>query len=153
MSAAAAFVSLSPFTLPYTTLNVVTLFLFSVLAVVLKWLDIIVTFIFTLEMAIKIWVRGLILPKGAYLRNNWNILDCVVVVTSILRLESWDDAAVDNDNNITTCIDLRFIFDGPEFHSSISNVYCKPYHGGGRSPGYKPKGVMRPYIFGNSWGI
>jgi len=37
--------------------------------------------IFCIEAAIKIIAYGLLLHHGAYLRNPWNIMDCVVVVT------------------------------------------------------------------------
>lgn len=37
--------------------------------------------IFCVEAAIKIVAYGLLLHHGAYLRNPWNIMDCVVVVT------------------------------------------------------------------------
>ena len=37
--------------------------------------------IFTVEASLKILALGLILHRGSYLRNMWNIMDFVVVVT------------------------------------------------------------------------
>lgn len=48
--------------------------------------DFFFTGLFTLEMLLKIVAMGLVLHRGAYLRDPWNILDFVVVVGSILNL-------------------------------------------------------------------
>lgn len=37
--------------------------------------------IFTVEASLKILALGLIFHRGSYLRNMWNIMDFVVVVT------------------------------------------------------------------------
>jgi hypothetical protein len=37
--------------------------------------------IFSVEMATKILADGFILHKGSYLRNPWNIMDFIVVVS------------------------------------------------------------------------
>jgi hypothetical protein len=37
--------------------------------------------IFTVEMVVKILADGFILHKGSYLRNPWNIMDFIVVVS------------------------------------------------------------------------
>ena len=37
--------------------------------------------IFTVEASLKILAMGLILHRGSYLRNMWNMMDFVVVVT------------------------------------------------------------------------
>jgi len=37
--------------------------------------------IFCVEAALKVVAFGLLLHRGAYLRNPWNIMDCVVVVS------------------------------------------------------------------------
>ena len=42
------------------------------------------TIVFTLEMTIKMIAMGLFLDKNCYLRDQWNWLDFVVVVGSIL---------------------------------------------------------------------
>ena len=40
--------------------------------------------IFTMEMIVKILADGFILHKGSYLRNAWNIMDFIVVVSGFL---------------------------------------------------------------------
>lgn len=47
-------------------------------------MDAVLTGIFTVEMVIKIIALGFVLHRNAYLRNGWNVLDCVIVVTSLL---------------------------------------------------------------------
>lgn len=42
--------------------------------------------LYTLEMALKILGLGFILNKGSYLRDNWNILDFIIVVSAYLQL-------------------------------------------------------------------
>lgn len=42
--------------------------------------------IYTIEMLLKIIGMGFILNKGAYLRDYWNILDFVIVITSYYPL-------------------------------------------------------------------
>ena len=37
--------------------------------------------IFTVEAALRILALGFVLHRGSYLRNMWNIMDFVVVVT------------------------------------------------------------------------
>lgn len=44
------------------------------------------TAVFTLEMVVKVVAQGLIKGKSTYLRSPWNILDAVVVVTSLLQM-------------------------------------------------------------------
>ncbi|KUF89419.1 hypothetical protein AM588_10002652 [Phytophthora nicotianae] len=56
------------------------------LATFLKGLDKALAIVFAIEMVIKIVAMGLIMHKGAYLRNGWNIIDCVIVVSSIIML-------------------------------------------------------------------
>ena len=44
--------------------------------------------IFAIEMVIKMLARGLVLHKGAYLRNGWNIIDCFVTIYAFVKLSS-----------------------------------------------------------------
>ena len=74
----------------------------SSLALGLKHLDLVLTILFTLEMGIKITSVGLVFRGGGdsmssssttttttpYLRNGWNILDAVIVISSILLIAS-----------------------------------------------------------------
>ena len=41
-------------------------------------------FIYTGECAIKVFALGFVIPKGAYLKSKWNILDFAIVVTGWL---------------------------------------------------------------------
>jgi len=36
------------------------------------------------EAALKVVAFGLLLHRGAYLRNPWNVMDCIVVVTGLI---------------------------------------------------------------------
>jgi hypothetical protein len=58
----------------------------STLAKNLNILEYVLTFLFVGEMCLKIVATGFIFEPGAYLRNNWNVLDCAVVVVSVVGL-------------------------------------------------------------------
>ena len=54
---------------------------------VLFYIDIVVTFIFTMECLLKVIVFGFIFNgKDSYLRLAWNILDFIIVTVSIVSL-------------------------------------------------------------------
>jgi len=40
--------------------------------------------LYTIEMSLKIFGLGFILNKDAYLRDMWNVMDFVIVITSYL---------------------------------------------------------------------
>ena len=44
------------------------------------------TVIFTLEFLLKVVGMGLIFEKGTYLRNAWNIIDFIVVLSAIISM-------------------------------------------------------------------
>ena len=46
----------------------------------------VLTIMFTIEMLLKILAQGLIIHRNSYLRDAWNWLDFVVVVTGIMEL-------------------------------------------------------------------
>jgi len=48
--------------------------------------DIVFTALFTVEVVIKVVALGFCCHEGAYLRDNWNVMDFVVVFTSLLNL-------------------------------------------------------------------
>ena len=62
---------------PETTRTIETSFLIA---------DIVFTALFTVEVFIKVVAMGFCCHKGAYLRDNWNVMDFVVVSTSLLNL-------------------------------------------------------------------
>lgn len=49
-------------------------------------LDHIFLALYTIEMLFKILGLGFIIPKGSYLRDSWNILDFVIIVSAYLPL-------------------------------------------------------------------
>ena len=58
--------------------------------IVLKYIDIVFTVLFTIEATIKIIAGGFLFnrlgPIVPYLRNPWNILDFFVVMASLIDL-------------------------------------------------------------------
>merc|ERR1719362_661927 len=56
----------------------------TILAIQLEELEPVFMAIFTVEMVVKILADGFILHKGSYLRNPWNIMDFIVVVSGFL---------------------------------------------------------------------
>lgn len=46
----------------------------------------IITYFFIFEASMKIIAQGLIYHKNAYLRNNWNLVDFMVVISSIVEI-------------------------------------------------------------------
>jgi hypothetical protein len=59
---------------------------------------------YTVEMGLKIIGMGFVLNKGAYLRDGWNILDFVIVTTSLLPL-----VAGTNSINLSSLRSLRVL--------------------------------------------
>ena len=49
--------------------------------------------LYTMEMILKIFGLGLILNKGSYLRDSWNILDFVIVASGYLPMILSSDSA------------------------------------------------------------
>lgn len=54
-------------------------------------LDAIFTWAFICEFALKLVAFGLLLHPGSYMRNNWNLLDGFIVITSFIELASSGD--------------------------------------------------------------
>ena len=44
------------------------------------------TILFAVEMVLKILSQGFIVHQNAYLKDAWNWLDCIVVVTGIMEM-------------------------------------------------------------------
>ena len=55
---------------------------------VLTVMDSIFTWAFIVEFVLKILTLGLVLHPGSYMRNSWNLLDGLIVITSIIELAS-----------------------------------------------------------------
>ena len=50
----------------------------------LLYSDLVISFIFTIEMVTKIIALGFAFHEHSYLRNPWNVLDCLIVIISIV---------------------------------------------------------------------
>jgi hypothetical protein len=61
--------------------------------------------IFSVELALKILALGFVLHPGSYLRNVWNIMDFVVVVTGYITLLTPE--APQGAKDAATPLDLR----------------------------------------------
>jgi hypothetical protein len=64
----------------------------SMLGIFLWRADVAFTVIFCAELVIKVMALGLVLHPGSYLRSTWNLLDCLIVITSIVSLSSSSNA-------------------------------------------------------------
>ena len=58
--------------------------------VVMEYLDLIINMVFMGEMVMKVITYGLVLDETAYLKDNWNQLDFVIVLFSLLDLSLTD---------------------------------------------------------------
>jgi hypothetical protein len=54
--------------------------------VVMEYLDLIINLIFMGEMVMKIITYGLVFDESAYLKDNWNQLDFIIVLFSLLDM-------------------------------------------------------------------
>ena len=52
----------------------------------LEIIDYIFTGLYTVEMILKIMGLGFIMNKGSYLRDSWNVLDFLIVITSYIPI-------------------------------------------------------------------
>jgi len=57
-------------------------------------IDILLTVLFTIEMALKVIALGLVLHKESYLRSGWNMLDGTIVIISIISLAMEGNSAL-----------------------------------------------------------
>ncbi|KAL7980977.1 hypothetical protein Chor_002131 [Crotalus horridus] len=76
----------------------------------LKYLDYIFTGVFTFEMVIKMIDLGLLLHRGAYFRDLWNILDFIVVSGALVAFAFSGNKGKDI-NTIKSLRVLRAVFD------------------------------------------
>jgi hypothetical protein len=70
-------------------------------------LEIIFTVIFALEVIIKVIAFGFVIPPGSYLRESWNVIDFVVVLSSVLNITV--SAAVGSSTSIGFLRTLRLL--------------------------------------------
>jgi len=60
-----------------------------------KWTDLGFQIAYTVELAMKIFALGFLIPKGAFLKNLWNIVDLIVVILGYLNYMGFDDIGFD----------------------------------------------------------
>jgi hypothetical protein len=53
---------------------------------VLFWFDWVISILFGFELLFKVISLGVVGHEGSYLRDGWNILDCIIVIISFLSL-------------------------------------------------------------------
>jgi len=58
-------------------------------------LDPIFTIIFIVEFLLKVCAQGFVRERGAYLRDGWNVLDFVIVLTSFVDVLAWCGVEID----------------------------------------------------------
>ena len=72
-------------------------------------IDILFNIIFIGEALVKIIAMGFILPKKSYLRDNWNILDFIIVLSGILTMILMSFPTSGNSENIGFMKVLRML--------------------------------------------
>lgn len=73
-------------------------------AVMFDFMDLFFTVIFVMEMSFKIIAMGFVLDVGSYLKDSWNQLDFIIVVFSIIDLESFIEKYLSGDHNVSSSI-------------------------------------------------
>ena len=58
----------------------------STLASILKYMEWAMNILFTIEMVMKLILKGWCMHKGAYWRTPWDVLDGVIVITSLISM-------------------------------------------------------------------
>ena len=61
---------------------------------ILKKIDLFMTVAFTIEVVVKVIVYGFLFGKKTYLREAWNILDFLIVLTALIDLALGDSVSV-----------------------------------------------------------
>lgn len=55
----------------------------SSIVTILRWVDIILTSLFLLEVVLKVITHGLFFAPDAYLKDNWNVMDFVITAVAV----------------------------------------------------------------------
>jgi hypothetical protein len=96
--------------------------------------DIIFTMIFLAEMIFKIIALGFVMDKGSYLQDNWNKIDFVIVVVSLIDLQGLLSKMTGNQNSsslsflkvlrlLRTLRPLRFISHNVQLKLIITSLF------------------------------
>ena len=79
--------------------------------------------IFFLEFLIKVIAMGFVLQQRSYLRNGWNVLDCVALMTSMLELTNTNSADLLWLRTLRVIKPLRSIKVFPGLQKLVRNLF------------------------------
>ena len=65
--------------------------------------------VYTVEMTLKCIAKGFVISKFSYLRNGWNILDCIVVISSYATIVLTALYGDDDNNDGQAAVDVDFL--------------------------------------------
>ena len=68
--------------------------------------DLFFNFVFLFEMIIKIIALGFIMDEGTYVRDNWNKIDLIIVVVSLIDIQSLVQKYLQNNNNASSSLNF-----------------------------------------------
>ena len=68
--------------------------------------DLCFNFVFLFEMIIKIIALGFIMDEGTYVRDNWNKIDLIIVVVSLIDIQSLVQKYLQNSNNASSSLNF-----------------------------------------------
>ena len=68
--------------------------------------DLCFNFVFLFEMIIKIIALGFIMDEGTYVRDNWNKIDLIIVVVSLIDIQSLVQKYLQNNNNVSSSLNF-----------------------------------------------
>ena len=68
--------------------------------------DLFFNVVFLFEMIIKIIALGFIMDEGTYVRDNWNKIDLIIVVVSLIDIQSLVQKYLQNNNNASSSLNF-----------------------------------------------
>ena len=78
--------------------------------------------LFVLESVLKVITQGLIMHENAYLRDSWNWIDCLVVITGLLELLNLNGANLKSLRALRVLRPLRSIKAFPSMRKLIQGM-------------------------------
>ena len=104
--------------------------------IIFDFVDFGLNILFTFEMILKVIALGFVLDEGSYLRDHWNKIDLVIVVVSLIDIQSIVTKYFQNNNNnsnsmyflkvlklLRTLRPLRFISHNAQLRLLISSLF------------------------------
>ena len=67
--------------------------------IIFDFVDFGLNILFTFEMILKVIALGFVLDEGSYLRDHWNKIDLVIVVVSLIDIQSIVTKYFQNNNS------------------------------------------------------